>query len=67
MKKKKKRKLDLKKRVKICEVYIDDQEDFDLLTRKLTAAMKEINPKAERLILVLMDELKYPEQEEGIT
>ncbi len=67
MKKKKKRKPDLKKRVKICEVYIDDQQDFDLLTRKLTAAMQEINPNAERLILVLMDELKYPEQEEGIT
>ena len=65
--KKKKRKQDLNRRVKICEVYIDDQEDFDLLTRKLTAAMQEINPNAERLILVLMDELKHPEQEEELT
>lgn len=56
--------MNLKKRVKVFEVYIDEESDICLAIKKLNALLSQINKNRERVVLVVMDELKYPEQEE---
>jgi RNase H-fold protein (predicted Holliday junction resolvase) len=57
------KKKQVKKRIKVDEVYIDEKEDVSLALRKLYALLSQINKKKERVVLVFMDELKYPEEE----
>lgn len=56
--------MNLKKRVKVFEVYIDEEDDVYLAIKKLDALLSQINKNRERVVLVVMDELKHPEQEE---
>ena len=51
------------KRIKIFEVYIDEKKDVDLAAKKIDAVFNQINNDRERLVLVIMDELKHPEEE----
>ena len=51
-----------RQRIKLFEIYIDEKDDLLLAIKKLDAALNEINRKQERIVLVAMDELKYPEE-----
>lgn len=50
-------------RVPMFEVYADDAADDRLAIQKLNRARNEIDQERERIVLIAVKELKYPEKE----